>query len=87
VLLIDSKDEDGQQQVLSAAMELGDAQEHEVDVRFRALVAIGTLMLDGLVKHQAIQLDAKSIAESAKSSKEAKIAEVGADIEHLIKSV
>ncbi|KAH9302954.1 hypothetical protein KI387_014537, partial [Taxus chinensis] len=43
VLLIESKDEDGQQQVLSAAMEMGDAQEEDTDVRFRALVAIGSL--------------------------------------------
>lgn len=87
VLLIEKKDEDGQQQVLSAAMELGDAEEHDVDVRFRALVAIGSLMLNGLVKHQAIQLDVQSIAASAKSSKEALISEVGADIEHLIRTV
>jgi len=50
-------------------------------------VAIGSLMLEELVKHQAIQLDVGSIAESAKSSKEAKIAEVGVDIEHMVKIV
>ncbi|XP_057836619.2 uncharacterized protein LOC131046848 [Cryptomeria japonica] len=86
VLLIESKDEDGQQQVLTAAMEMGDGQEQETDVRFRALVAIGSLMLDGLVKDQAIQLDVESIATSAKCSKETKITQVGEDIEHLIKT-
>lgn len=86
VLLIESKDEDGQLQVLSAAMEMGDVQEQETDVRFRALVAIGSLMLDGLVKHQAIQLDVENLAASAKCSKEIKIVEVGEDIEHLIRT-
>uniref|UniRef100_A0A0D6QXS4 Phospholipase A-2-activating protein n=1 Tax=Araucaria cunninghamii TaxID=56994 RepID=A0A0D6QXS4_ARACU len=87
VLLIESKDEEGQLQVLSAVMEMGEAQEKDVDIRFRALVAIGSLMHDGLVKQQAVQLDVESIAASAKASKEIKIAEVGADIEHLIRTI
>lgn len=43
-------------------------------------------MLDGLVKSIAIDFDVQSIAKDAKASKEAKISEVGADIEHIIES-
>lgn len=42
-------------------------------------------MLEGLVKRIAIDFDVGNIAKVAKASKEAKIAEVGADIELLIK--
>ena len=38
----------------STGIELGDAQEYDVDVRLRALTEIGFLKFDGLVKHQAI---------------------------------
>lgn len=41
-------------------------------------------MLEGLVKSIAIDFDVGSIANTAKSSNEAKIAEVGADIELVI---
>ena len=40
-------------------------------------------MLDGLVKQIALDFDVQSIAKIAKGSREAKIAEVGADIELL----
>lgn len=42
-------------------------------------------MLDGLVKRIALDFDVEHIAKAAKTSKEAKIAGVGADIELLIK--
>ena len=42
-------------------------------------------MLDGLVKKIALDFDVLSIARAAKGSKEAKIAEVGSDIELLAK--
>ncbi|OWM89209.1 phospholipase A-2-activating protein isoform X2 [Punica granatum] len=84
ILLIEKKDQEGQSQVLSAALEIAE-ESLEVDPKFRALVAIGTLMLDGLVKQIALEFDVESIAKAAKASKEAKIAEVGADIEILIR--
>ncbi|XP_062092853.1 uncharacterized protein LOC133798532 [Humulus lupulus] len=85
VLLIDKKDQEGQSQVLSAALEIAEEENLEVDSKFRALVAIGSLMLDGLVKRIAMDFDVENIAKAAKTSKDAKIIEVGADIELLIK--
>mgnify|MGYP003702002825 CR=1 FL=1 len=40
-------------------------------------------MLNGLVKSIALDLDVKSVANTARASKDSKIAEVGADIELL----
>lgn len=85
VLLIEKKDEEGQAHVLSAALEIAEAENLDVDSKFRALVAIGSLMLEGAVKKIALDFDVESIAKAAKASKEAKIAEVGADIESLTK--
>jgi phospholipase A-2-activating protein len=85
VLLIEKKDQEGQSQVLSAALEIAEKENLEVDSKFRALVAIGSLMLNGLVKRIALDFDVETIAKAAKASKEAKIAEVGADIELLTK--
>ena len=42
-------------------------------------------MLDGLVKRIALDFDVENVVKTAKASKEAKIAEVGADIESLTK--
>lgn len=85
VLLIEKRDEEGQLQVLSAALEVAEAENLEVDSKFRALVAIGSLMLDGSVKKIALDFDVESIAKAFKSSKDTKVAEVGADIEALAK--
>ncbi|CAK7329744.1 unnamed protein product [Dovyalis caffra] len=85
VLLIEKKDHEGQSQVLSAALEIAEVENIEVDSKFRALVAIGSLMLDGLVKRIALDFDVENVAKAAKASKEAKMAEVGADIELLTK--
>ncbi|KAL9414958.1 hypothetical protein AB3S75_043262 [Citrus x aurantiifolia] len=85
VLLIEKKDEEGQSHVLSAALEIAEEESMEVDSKYRALVAIGTLMLEGLVKKIALDFDVGNIARVAKASKETKIAEVGADIELLAK--
>ncbi|XP_021282644.1 phospholipase A-2-activating protein [Herrania umbratica] len=85
VLLTEKKDEEGQSHVLSAALEIAEQENLEVDSRFRALVAIGSLMLEGLVKKIAMDLEVENIAKAAKASKEAKIAEIGADIELLTK--
>ncbi|CAL0304221.1 unnamed protein product [Lupinus luteus] len=85
VLLIESKDREGQSQVLSAALEIVENENVEGDSKFRALVAIGSLMLEGLVKKIALDFDVLNVAKAAKGSKEAKIAEVGSDIELLIK--
>lgn len=84
VLLIEAKDKEGQAQVLSAALEIAEDGNQDVDGRFRALVAVGTLMLKGVVKTIAIDFDVVNIAKDAKGSKESKIAEVGADIELVI---
>ncbi|KAJ6927169.1 phospholipase A-2-activating protein-like [Populus alba x Populus x berolinensis] len=86
-LLIEKKDHEGQSQVLSAALEIVEEENIEVDSKFRALVAIGSLMLDGLVKRIALDFDVENVAKTAKASKEAKIAEVGADIELLTKQI
>ncbi|KAM7252359.1 hypothetical protein ACFE04_024242 [Oxalis oulophora] len=75
VLLIEKKDEEGQSQVLSAALEIAEEENLEVDSRFRALVAIGSLMLEGLVKKIAVDFDVASLAKKAKTSKDSKIAE------------
>ncbi|XP_020250062.1 phospholipase A-2-activating protein [Asparagus officinalis] len=86
VLLIQLKDKEGQAQVLSAALAIAEDGNQDVDSRFRALVAVGSLMLDGLVKSIAIDFDVQSIAKEAKASKETKLSEVGADIELLLRS-
>lgn len=85
VLLIEKKDEEGQSQVLSAALQIAEEENLEVDSKFRALVAIGSLMLDGLVKQIALDFDVDNVAKLAKASKEPKIAEIGADIELIVK--
>ncbi|XLR13382.1 hypothetical protein HN51_034290 [Arachis hypogaea] len=85
VLLIESKDQEGQYQVLSAALEIAEEGNVEVDSKFRALVAVGSLMLEGLVKKAALDFDVLSIAKAAKASKEAKLAEIGSDIELVAK--
>ncbi|XP_047941705.1 phospholipase A-2-activating protein isoform X2 [Salvia hispanica] len=85
VLLIEKKDEEGQSQVLSAALEMAEGETIDSDSRFRAMVAIGSLMLEGLVRRVALDFDVLTIAKTAKSSKEAKIAEIGADIELVAK--
>ncbi|KAG5238934.1 phospholipase A-2-activating protein [Salix suchowensis] len=72
VLLIEKKDLQGQSQVLTAALE-----EH-----FDVFLA---QMLDGLVKKIALDFDVENVAKTAKASKEAKISEIGADIELLAK--
>ncbi|KAG6410754.1 hypothetical protein SASPL_128822 [Salvia splendens] len=85
VLLIEKKDEEGQSQVLSAALEMAEGETVDSDSRFRAMVAIGSLMLEGLVRRVALDFDVLTIAKTAKSSKEAKIAEIGADIKLVAK--
>lgn len=85
VLLIEKKDQEGQSHVLSSALEIAEEENIEFDSKYRALVAIGTLMLEGLVKKIALDFDVGNIAKVAKGSKEAKVAEVGADIELLAK--
>ncbi|XP_022136219.1 phospholipase A-2-activating protein [Momordica charantia] len=87
VLLIEKKDLDGLGQVLSAALEIAEEENLEADSKFRALVAIGSMMLEGGddVKRTALDFDVQSIARKAKTSKDSKIAEVGADIELLTK--
>ncbi|GJN24404.1 hypothetical protein PR202_gb12142 [Eleusine coracana subsp. coracana] len=83
VLSIESKDEQCQIQILSAALEIAEDDTQDFDSKYRALVAIGSLMLNGLVKSIALDLDVRSVANSAKASMDSKIAEVGADIELL----
>lgn len=84
VLLIETKDEAGQIQVLSAALEMAGPQENDVVSRYRALLTLGSLMLDGLVKNVAVDLDIKSIAQAAATSNQSQILEVGKDIEHVL---
>ncbi|GER50394.1 transducin family protein / WD-40 repeat family protein [Striga asiatica] len=55
------------------------------DSKFRALVAIGSLMLEGLVRSSALDFGVVNIAKAAKASNDAKLAEVGADIEQVAK--
>ncbi|KAK4258688.1 hypothetical protein QN277_005111 [Acacia crassicarpa] len=83
VLLIEIKDLEGQSQVLSASLEIIEDENVDVDSKFRAFVAVGSLMLEGLVKKIAVDFDVLNIAKAAKNSNEIKIAEVGADIELL----
>ncbi|XP_047315801.1 phospholipase A-2-activating protein [Impatiens glandulifera] len=85
VLLVESKDQDGQSQVLSAAIGIAEEENLETDSKYRALVAIGTMMLEGLVLKIALDFDVENIAKLAKASKDAKIAEVGNDILLLVK--
>ncbi|GLT55414.1 hypothetical protein SLA2020_285370 [Shorea laevis] len=61
VLLIEKKDQEGQSQVLSAALEIAEKENLEVDSKFRALVAIGSLMLNGLVKRIYLDFDVETI--------------------------
>ncbi|KAK3023019.1 hypothetical protein RJ639_045013 [Escallonia herrerae] len=81
VLLIEKKDQEGQSQVLSAALEIAEEENLEVDSKFRAMVAIGSLMLEGLVKRIALDFDVENIAKVAKASKDTKIAEIGLDMD------
>ncbi|CAN6181105.1 unnamed protein product [Urochloa humidicola] len=83
VLSIESKDEQCQSQILSAALEIAEDDAQDFDSKYRALVAIGSLMQKGLAQSLALDLDVKSVASSAKASMDSKIAEVGADIELL----
>nr|GMD09874.1 phospholipase A-2-activating protein [Ipomoea batatas] len=83
--MIEKKDEEGQSQVLSAALEIAEEESVEADSKFRVLVAIGSLMLDGVVRRIAIDFDVENIAKAAKAAKDPKLAEVGADIELIIK--
>lgn len=85
VLLIEKKDEEGQSQVLSAALEIAEEESIDTDSKFRALVAIGSLMLEGVVGKIALELEVENIAKEARASMDAKVAEVGADIELIIK--
>ncbi|CAM6039015.1 unnamed protein product [Sphagnum compactum] len=84
VSLVESKDDGGQIQVLSAALEMAGPQEQDVEVQFRALVAIGTLIHSGQVKSVALDLDTASLAVNASNSPVAKIAEVGRDLKYLL---
>lgn len=86
VLMIQTKNIDGQAQVLSAALAIAEDENQDDDSRFRALVAIGSLMLEGSMKSIAVDFDIENTAKGAKASKDAKIAEVGADIELLVNS-
>ncbi|XP_054777900.1 uncharacterized protein LOC129285936 [Prosopis cineraria] len=86
VLLIEMKDLEGQSQVLSASLEIIEDENVDDDSKFRAFVAVGSLMLEGLVKKIALDFDVLNIAKAAKNSKEIKIAEVGADIELLTRN-
>ncbi|GAB2267294.1 hypothetical protein Dimus_002279 [Dionaea muscipula] len=80
VLLIEKKDEEGQSHVLSAALEIAEMENQDVDSKFRALVAIGSLMLEGTVKKIALDFDVEGIAKAARGSREVKIVEVAEDI-------
>eukprot|EP00249_Psilotum_nudum_P003972 c17494_g1_i1 orf=165-2480(+) len=84
VILTATKDEDGLIQVLSAALEMAGADEQDVVTRFRALLAIGSLMMNGTIKNVAIDLDIKSIINAAIASQQAQLLEVSEDIEHLL---
>lgn len=86
VLLIDTKDEAGQIQVLSAALEMAGPQEQDPICRYRSLLTLGSLILDGLVKSVALDLDIKSIADAALVSSDSQVSEVGKDIQHVLKS-
>ncbi|VFQ67870.1 unnamed protein product [Cuscuta campestris] len=85
VLLIEKKDEEGQSQVLSAALEIAEEESIDTDSKFRALVAIGSLMLEGVVGKIALDLEVENIAKAARASMDTKMAEVGADLELIIK--
>ncbi|KAL7612986.1 hypothetical protein Lser_V15G06069 [Lactuca serriola] len=82
VLLIEKKDEEGKSHVLSAALEIAEGETLEVDAKYRALVAIRSLMVEGVVKKIAMDFDVESVATSTKASKDLKVAQVGADICH-----
>lgn len=84
MLLIEKKDEEGQAHVLSAALEIAEGETLEVDAKYRALVAIGSLMLEGLVKKIALDFEVGTVAKLAKASKDSKVSEVASDIETLI---
>ncbi|CAI0438117.1 unnamed protein product [Linum tenue] len=59
-----------------------------VDIlRMTVLYPDGAKMLDGLVKRIALDFDVDKIAKAAKSSKDAKVSEAGADIEMLVKQM
>ncbi|KAF9684329.1 hypothetical protein SADUNF_Sadunf04G0107000 [Salix dunnii] len=99
--MILKKDHEGQSQVLSAALEIVVVvQRHGpelnvgcglrtsssgLQVSFCWISGRDLQMLDGLVKRIALDFDVENVAKTAKASKEAKIAEVGADIESLTK--
>ncbi|KAG6542654.1 hypothetical protein Mapa_015888 [Marchantia paleacea] len=87
VLLVELKDEDGQTQAISGALEMAASTELEAEVRFRALVALGSIIHGGQVKNVVQDLDMKDIAVAAVQSAVTKISEVGKEIEFLLKKI
>ncbi|GJP80940.1 hypothetical protein CLOP_g11135 [Closterium sp. NIES-67] len=57
--------EEGQVQTLSAAFELAAASEADAEVRYRALLAIATLMHSGVVRDTAVEMGAAEVVQAA----------------------
>ncbi|KAL2609949.1 hypothetical protein R1flu_028522 [Riccia fluitans] len=85
VLLVELKDEEGQTQAISGALEMASSTEGDEEVRFRALVALGTIIHGGQVKDIVRDLGIDDIALAAAKSSVTKISEVGKDIQFLLK--
>ncbi|EFJ25455.1 hypothetical protein SELMODRAFT_98884 [Selaginella moellendorffii] len=85
VRVIGANDENAQLQVLSAAMEVVAFVLKDDDINFLALQTIGSLVHSGLVKSVAKDLDIQSVAGTAKKSKVSRIAEIGADLDYVLK--
>ncbi|CAI7880624.1 unnamed protein product [Closterium sp. NIES-54] len=74
VLLVDGAaakgedQEEGQVQTLSAAFELAAALEADPEVRYRALLAIATLMHSGVVRETAVEMGAAEVVQAAAAS-------------------
>lgn len=84
VLMVETADEEGQIQVLSAALEVVTPNDSQVDVQFRALQSIGTLVLRGCVKAMALDLDIHSVIGSAEQSKAPEISGICRELRVLL---
>ncbi|KAG0565814.1 hypothetical protein KC19_7G016000 [Ceratodon purpureus] len=80
---LERKDVEWQMKILHAAKEMAELKEPDTEVRFRALVTIGTLIHSGSVNFEAFE-DAKLLAISAGTSPVPKVAAVGSEILNLL---
>lgn len=84
VLLIEKKDQEGQCLVLSV-LEVAEQENLDIDSKYWALLAIGTLTLEGSMKKIVLVFDVESMPKWLRFLKKWRMLKFGADIELLTK--